>query len=237
MSCTGAVVPPRQAVSHHDYLTHLSQMHDVTGFAATSLNALHEVDWKNLKPVQFQAGPPSPLTTSDNIVAGPTIGRFGPTTFSPSDPQYLMGIGLMAAYGLGFFIITLLSCFCFCVCRGCGCCGCSGDPAPEGYTAKERYGVLLAMAVLVLISMIFSALGYANNNRVSQAISGSSGISAGANDLIVNVIAWLTSISKLLAGVGSTVDTVVPLVWALARTSSRDSSLPVCPSPFWKSDA
>jgi len=177
--------------------------------------------------LQTQEQAANTATEVGNLVTIPNAGeqlrngvpRFGnPKDFSSvmdggdKAMQYGIGVAIQAAYGIVLFIITLLSCFCFCICRCCKCCGCDSTPDEKGYTNWERWGLLGVMSLFVAVSVVFSAIGFVNNNGMSTGISGPTGISASLNNLMGNTTGLVSSLVNLLSSVGVTLNTVIPQV-------------------------
>eukprot|EP00656_Telonema_subtile_P006889 TRINITY_DN13209_c0_g1_i1.p1 TRINITY_DN13209_c0_g1~~TRINITY_DN13209_c0_g1_i1.p1 ORF type:complete len:591 (+),score=103.55 TRINITY_DN13209_c0_g1_i1:129-1901(+) len=99
------------------------------------------------------------------------------------DTDYLLWRVMVAAL-IGIFV-GLMSCvcfFCFCcvqVCTKCGCecikktCSCcgAGDPAPEGYTRKQRLGLLGVLLLGWACVITGSALGFVGNADVKDGLA------------------------------------------------------------------
>ncbi len=139
--------------------------------------------------------------------------------------DYGIGVGIQFGYGIVLAILTVLVGCCFCICRCC-CNWCGGrEPEEFGYTKCQRWGTLAVMTVFALAVTAFSALGWFNNQQVTEVIVGKTGVMQAGIDLMGNTI-FLMSNNELVTGLQPSVPIVSIYTLFVEIRDSVDNIVP-----------
>lgn len=138
------------------------------------------------------------------------IPRWGfPANFDATDMNYWIGVGINFGYGIVLAILTIFTLLFFCCCRfGCNKCG-GKDPQEGGYSAKERWGVFVILALFACCSAAFSAVGFVGNDGLTSSIAGTNGINNTMLGVFDDIAGFIVSVRDLLNQISSQVSSII----------------------------